>query len=168
MCIYLMKGELLSVTPIRSVIVQSLWNQMIIRDERHCQKREFLKSAKKLDSFKWVSLWLMTKNETFFSFMFLIKSSQKRYFRDILDRKKKAFKTRKEKFEKVPKNHQFPKRLAHSFCPIIELFLICVFWANQVRKDLFLWYSGFRKECFLDQKKRSFKKCHKIDIFQRG
>ena len=126
MCIYLMKGELLRVTPIQSVIVQSLWNQMIIRDERHCQKRELLKCAKKLEFFKWVSLWLMTKNGTFFSFMFSIKSSQKRPFRDILDRKK-WFLNQKREVWKRAKNQQFPKRLVHSFCPIIELFLICVF-----------------------------------------
>ena len=35
-------------------------------------------------------------------------------------------------------------------------------------KIFFLWYSGFTKECFLDQKKRSFIKCQKIDIFRRG
>ena len=38
---------------------------------------------------------------------------------------------------KGAKNIHFPKGIIHRFCPKIEIFLICVFWGNQVREKPF-------------------------------
>ena len=46
---------------------------------------------------------------------------------------------------KGAKNRHFPKGIIHGFCPKIELFFICVFWCNQLRKKPFL-YLLDRKE----------------------
>ena len=77
------------------------------------------------------------KIEVFIICVFLGKSSQTRSFL-IFWIKKNAFKTRKRKFLKKTKNRNFPKGLDHSFCQNIELFIICVFCANQATKDRFL------------------------------
>ena len=43
----------------------------------------------------------------------------------------------KRGFKKVQKIEIFQKGLVHGFHQKIELFIICVFWANQARKDRF-------------------------------
>ena len=72
------------------------------------------------------------KNRTFYQLCFLGKSSQKRSFFDILD-KKECFLDRKRNFSKVQKNRIFPKGLVHGFCRKIELFIIFVFL--QIKPD---------------------------------
>ena len=60
----------------------------------------------------------------------------------------------------------FQKGLVHGFCPEIKYSIIAVFYWNYVRKDRF---SIFMNEIMiLSGKNWSFKKGHKMDIFQRG
>ena len=47
------------------------------------------------------------------------------------------FWTKKLKFQQGPKNEHFLKRLAHGFCPKIELSLIAFFRRNYARKGRF-------------------------------
>ena len=51
----------------------------------------------------------------------------------------------------------------HGFCPKIELFLICLFHRNSIRKQRF-WYCG-KKRMILSGKNSSFKKGHKKQRF---
>ena len=48
----------------------------------------------------------------------------------------------KRGFKKVRKIEIFQEGLVHGFHQKIELFIICVFWANQARKDRLFCYSG--------------------------
>ena len=65
------------------------------------------------------------KKWSFFSFSFLGKSSRKRTFFDIRDRKN---------FSKRTQNRNFPTKI----WPKMAIFLICRFWAKPVRKYRFL------------------------------
>ena len=57
---------------------------------------------------------------------------------DTLD-KNECFWDQKKKVLKIDKKIGiFQKELDHSFCQKIELFIICVFWANQATRDRFL------------------------------
>ena len=51
--------------------------------------------------------------------------------------KKILLRPEKGSFKKRQKNRNLPKGLVHGFCPKIELFIICVFGANQATKDRF-------------------------------
>ena len=81
---------------------------------------EFLEKSKKKKN------PILSKNRSFYQLCFLGKSSQKRSFFDILD-KKECFLDRKRELLKSPKNRIFPKGLDYGFCPKIELFIIFVF-----------------------------------------
>ena len=71
----------------------------------------------------------------------------------------------KKSFLHQTKNQHFPKGLVQSFCQRIELSIICVFWANQDRKDRFGLLD--KKERPLKQKKEVLN-TQKFDIYQRG
>ena len=60
----------------------------------------------------------------------------------------------------------FLKGLVHRFCPKIKLFLIGVFYKSISGNIVFDIVE--RKEWFKVEKNGSFKKGHKMDIFQRG
>ena len=45
------------------------------------------------------------------------------------------FKPEKGSFQKRQKKSEFSNWLVHGFCQKIELFIISVFWAKQVRED---------------------------------
>ena len=62
--------------------------------------------------------------------------------------KKNAFRPEKGSFKKRQKKSTFSKGVSPWFLSKIELFIICVFLANQARKDRF---------CLLDKKRMSFK-----------
>ena len=102
--------------------------------------------------------------------MFLIKSSQKRSFFVIFWIEKNTFQTRKEKFEKVPKNRQFPifKRLVHSFCPIIELFIICVFLGKSSQRRSFFVIYWIQKRMLFRPEKKEVLKVSKKSTFSKG
>ena len=57
----------------------------------------------------------------------------------------------------------FLKGLVHGLGSKIELFLICFFHRNSIRKHRF-WYCG-KKRMILSGKNWSFKKGQKMDIF---
>ena len=48
------------------------------------------------------------------------------------------FRPKKVAFQKTKKNRTFPKGFVNGFCVKIQLFTMCVFGANQARKDRFL------------------------------
>ena len=75
------------------------------------------------------------------------------------------FRPEKGSFKKRQKINIFPKGLVQSFCQRIELSIICVFWANQDRKDRFGLLD--KKERPLKQKKEVLN-TQKFDIYQRG
>ena len=57
----------------------------------------------------------------------------------------------------MPKKTHFPKGIIHRFCPKIEIFVICVFWGNQVRKYCFLILWIKKKNDFYTRKIRFLK-----------
>ena len=77
-------------------------------------KNGVLEKSKKSTFSKRVSPLFLSKNRTFYHLCFLSKSSQKRSFFDILD-KKESFLDRKKELLKSSKNHNFPKGLVHGF-----------------------------------------------------
>ena len=86
----------------------------------------------------------LAKNGHFSLWWFLGKSSQKRSFFNILDRRECLLDEKKSTFKKVQKNGNFRKGLVHAFWQKMVIFLIRGFWANLVRKDRFR-YSGLKK-----------------------
>ena len=161
------------VKKIRLFIIYVFWaNQarkdrfLVILDKKifSTPKKKLLKKSKNSKFSKRVSPWFLSKNRTFCHLCLLGKSSQKRSFFGILD-KKECFLDQKKEVLKNDKNQHFPKGLVHSFCQRIELSIICVFWANQDRKDRFGLLD--KKERPLKQKKEVLKTL-KFEIFQRG
>ena len=129
------------------------------------EKNQVLKTAKKWTFFKEVSPWILSKNRTFSYPCFSQKLCPKRSFLDILNRKQ-SFLDQKIKVLTRAKRWTFLKGLVHGLCPKIELFLICLFHRNHIRKDHF-WYCR-KKRMICSRKNRSFKKDKKMDIFKRG
>ena len=79
----------------------------------------------------------LSKNRTFDHVCFLANQFRKYRFL-IFSVKKKAFWTRKLKFEKSPTNQTFSKGLVHSFCRKLDLFIIFVFGQIKPQKKSFL------------------------------
>ena len=112
-----------------------------IVDRKEClldKKVTFQKKSGKSKFSKGLSPWFLSKSRTCYHVCLLGKSSQRRSFFDILDLKKCSLDQKKWRFKKLKKNGTFPKRFVNGFCVKIQLFTMCVFWANQVSKDRFL------------------------------
>ena len=129
------------------------------------EKIQVLKKAEKWTFFQGVSPWILSKNRTFSYPCFTQKLCPKRSFLDILNRKQ-SFLDQKIKVLTRAKKWTFLKGLVHGLCPKIELFLICLFYRNHIRKDRF-WYCR-KKRMICSRKNQSFKKDKKMDIFERG
>ena len=80
---------------------------------------------------------VFVKKSNFCHLCLVDKSSQKRSFFGILD-KKECFLDQKKEVLKNDKKSKFSKGLVHGFCRKIELSVIYVFLANQARKNRFL------------------------------
>ena len=98
--------------------------------------------------------------------IFLANLARKDRFFKILGRQE-CFLDKKKEVSEMSKQLKFSKRLVHSFCQKIELFIIFVFWANQPRKNRF---SKFwtKKRMLFTPEKENFLKVQALEIFQRG
>ena len=123
------------------------------------------KRTKKRTFSKGVSPWVLSKNRNFWYGCFSQKLCQKKSFVNILNRKQ-SFLDQKIEVLTRTKKCTFLKGLVHGFCPKIELFLICLFYRNSKRKQLF-WYCE-KKRMILSGKNSSFQKGQYMDISQRG
>ena len=128
------------------------------------QKKKLLKKSKNSKFSKRISPWFLSKNRTFCHLCLLGKSSQIRSFFGILD-KKECFLDQKKEVLKNDKKSTFSKGVSPKFLSKNRTFIICVFWANQDRKDRFGLLD--KKERPLKQKKEVLK-TQKFEIFQRG
>ena len=79
--------------------------------------------------------------------------------------KKRLFKVRKQKFEKVEKLTFFQKRLAHGFGPKMAFFQ--VFFLGNIGQENVFYHILEQKTVFVFYKNNKFQKS-KIDIFQKG
>ena len=94
-----------------------------------------------------------------------IKANQAKKDRFGLPDKKECSLNQKKEVLKNDKR-VFSNWLVHGFCQKIELFIISVFGQNKPER-IVLWYSG-EIRMLSRPEKRSFKKVHKIEIFQRA
>ena len=101
------------------------------------KKMEFLEKSTKSTFSKGVSPLFPSKNRSFYHLCFLGKSSQKRSFFDILD-KKECFLDRKKELFKSPKKSNFSKGVRLWFLSKNRTFYHLCFFANQARQDRFL------------------------------
>ena len=133
---------------------------MIFRPENwssiKCQKQHFSEGlvhgfCPKIELFSFGFFWCYQLRQKRFFFLYSWQT------RMILDQKVNVL--------KGAKNRHFPKGIIHRFCPKIEIFLICVFWGNQVRKYCFLIF--WIKNDFYTRKIRSLK-VQNIEICKRG
>ena len=91
----------------------------------------------------------------FFLFVFFGQIKSENIVFEILDKNERFLDQKKEMFKRA-KQGDFPKGIIRGFCPKIEIFLICIFWRDQVRIYCFLIF--WRKiEQFLDQKNKALK-----------
>ena len=80
---------------------------------------------------------VLVQKSKFFLFVFFGEMKSENIVFEILD-KKERFLDQKNKVFKRAKQGDFPKGIIHGFCPKIEIFLMCIFWRNQIRKYCFL------------------------------
>ena len=93
--------------------------------------------CKKSKIFKGVSSWFLAKNRPFSHVRLFGKSSHKRSFFDILDRKE-CFLDRNINVWKKSKKSKICKGVSPWFLSKIDVFLMCVFLGNLATKDPFL------------------------------
>ena len=97
--------------------------------------------------------------------IFLANLARKDRFFKILGRQE-CFLDKKKEVSEMSKQLKFSKRLVHSFCQKIELFIIFVFWANQPRKNRF--FKFWTKKNAFYTRKRKFFKSPSIGNFSKG
>ena len=97
------------------------------------QKKEVLKNFSTSKFSKGVCPWILSKIELFIIYYVFWggKSSKKRLFFGVLDKKESFLDQKKKVLKKY-----------NRFCQKIDLFIVCVFWAHRDREDRFFYYSG--------------------------
>ena len=105
---------------------------------------------------------VFVKNRPFFHVCFVGKSSHKRSFFDILDRKE-CFLDRNINVWKKSKKSKICKGVSPWFLSKIDVFLMCVFFGKSSLKGYFFDILN-RKECFLDRNWEVWKKCKKWNM----
>ena len=93
------------------------------------------------------------------------RARQKRSFSNILNRKGN-FLEQESEVSKTSDKSNFSKALVHGFCQKIELFTMCVFFANKGKKDCFLIF--WIENNTFQTRKVKFKKRQKNRNFQMG
>ena len=105
--------------------------------------------------------------ELFIICVFLCKSSHKRSFFGLLD-KKECFLGQKKEVLKNSSKSKFSKGVCPLILSKIELFIMYyVIWGQIKQEKILFWCSG-KKRILFGPEKESFKKVQKIEIFQRG
>ena len=108
-----------------------------ILDRKECfldRNSEVWKKCKKSKIYKGVSPWFLSKNGRFFHSGFLGKSSHKRLFFDLLNRKE-CFLDRNSEVWKRCKKSKICKGVSPYLLSKIARFLICVVLGNLATKD---------------------------------
>ena len=130
-------------------------------------KKTFKKRPKNQNLPKRVGPCFSSKTRTFSKVFFFFKSSNKRSFSDIPDRKEWLLHLKRRLLKKYQKIKIFPKLFwVHSFFQKIKLFLKCMFGHIQPEKIVF-WYSK-KKWLVFRPEKTTFIKIQNIELLQRG
>ena len=118
------------------------------------RKRKFLKKTKNRNFPKELDHSFIQNIELFIICVFLCKSSHKRSFFGLLD-KKECFLGQKKEVLKNSSKSKFSKRVCPWILSKIELFIMyyVFFWANQARKDYFLVF-WIKKNPFWTRKRK--------------
>ena len=128
------------------------------------QKKKLLKKSKNSKFSKRVSPWFLSKNRTFCHLCLLGKSSQKRSFFGILD-KKECFLDQKKEVLKNDKKSTFSKGVSPQFLSKNWTFYhLCFLGKSRQRRSF--WSSGWKRTSFKAEK-GSFKNS-KIRNFPKG
>ena len=112
-----------------------------IVDRKEClldKKSDVSKKVRKIEIFQRVKSMVFVKKSNLLPRVFVGQIKPEKIVFWYSGLKKMLFRPKKWRFKKLKKNRTFPKRFVNGFCVKIQLFTMCVFWANQVSKDRFL------------------------------